>query len=329
MKVAIIGCGAIGKKRALALGDHELVIAVDTSIERAREVADLKNCPFASTDYHDALNNDEIDIIFIATTNEFLAKITLEAVSAKKHVMVEKPAGRNPDELVAIIKIAEKNNVFVKVGFNHRFHPALQKAKQLVDSGTIGPLMFIRGRYGHGGRQGYEKEWRAIPEKSGGGELIDQGVHLIDLSRWFLGDLEVTEGFTHTYFWEMPVDDNAFMMLKSPADQVAWLHVSCTEWKNMFSFEIYGKQGKIHVEGLGGSYGTERLYLYKMLPTMGPPETIIWEYPFPDNSWNLEVQDFIQSIKLHKEPSGNIRDAKKALDIVKEVYDKSNYSVKL
>jgi len=328
VKVGIIGCGAVGKKRALALGNHELVMAVDTSLERAREVANLKNCPSVSTDYHAALDNDEIDLIFISTTNEFLAKIALDAVSAKKHVLIEKPAGRNANELIPIISTAEKNDVFVKVGFNHRFHPALLKAKQLVDSGAIGPLMFIRGRYGHGGRKGYEKEWRAIPEQSGGGELIDQGVHLIDLSRWFLGDLKVATGFAHTYFWEMPVDDNAFLMLKSPADQVAWLHVSCTEWKNMFSFEIYGKFGKLQIEGLGGSYGRERLFLYKMFPTMGPPETTMWEYPFPDNSWNLEVQDFIWSIEMHKEPAGNIHDAKKALDIVGSVYNSSNNTVK-
>ncbi|MDD1701395.1 MAG: Gfo/Idh/MocA family oxidoreductase [Methanoregula sp.] len=329
MRVGIIGCGVIGKKRALALGNHELVIAVDPFIERAREVAQLKNCTSVSTDYHDALTDDSIDLVFISTTNEFLARIALDAVAAKKHVLVEKPGGRNPEELVPVIETAKRNNVFVKVGFNHRFHPALQKAKQLVDAGEIGPLMFIRGRYGHGGRRGYEKEWRAIPEKSGGGELIDQGVHLIDLSRWFLGDLDLLEGFAHTYFWDMPVDDNAFLMLKNKNDQVAWLHVSCTEWKNMFSFEIYGKTGKLQVDGLGGSYGTERLSLYKMLPVMGPPETTIWEYPFPDNSWNIEVNDFIRSIEMHREPQGNISDAKKALDIVEKVYEKYHYMVNI
>ena len=327
MKVGIIGCGAIGRKRALALGEHELVIAVDTSLERAQEIARLKKCPSVSTNYEDAINNDEIDLILISTTPEFLAKITLAAITAGKHVLVEKPAGRNPEEIIPIIKTAKRNNVFVKVGFNLRYHPALLKAKQLVDSGVIGPLMFIRGRYGHGGRPGYEKEWRAIPEKSGGGELIDQGIHLIDLSRWFLGDLTVASGFAHTYYWDMPVDDNAFLMLKSSNDKIAWLHVSCTEWKNMFSYEIYGKTGKLQIEGLGGSYGVERLYLYKMLPTMGPPETTIWEFPFADNSWNLELDEFIRSIELQREPEGNIYDAKKALDIIKTVYDECNFKV--
>lgn len=329
MKVGIIGCGVIGRKRALTLEDHELVIAVDTSLERAKELTQMKKCLSVSSNYEDAINNDEIDLILVSTTNEFLAKITLAAVTAGKHVLVEKPAGRTPEELIPIIDMAKRNNCFVKVGFNHRYHPALLKAKQLVDSGAIGRLMFIRGRYGHGGRLGYEKEWRAIPEKSGGGELIDQGVHLIDLSRWFLGDLTVASGFAHTYYWDMPVDDNAFLMLKSLEDQVAWLHVSCTEWKNMFSFEIYGEKGKLQIEGLGGSYGVEKLSFYKMLPKMGPPETTIWEYPVSDNSWNLEVNEFIRSIEMHREPDGNIGDAKKVLDIVKTVYNKCNFRMRI
>lgn len=324
MKVGIIGCGAIGRKRALALGEHELVITVDTSIDRAKEIADLKGCNKISTNYFDALQTDEIDLILISTTNEFLAQITLDAVSAGKHVLVEKPGGRNPVELSPIIQIAEKNNVFVKVGFNHRYHPALLKARQLVTSGAIGKLMFIRGRYGHGGRLGYETEWRADPKKSGGGELIDQGVHLIDLSRWFLGDLTLNHGFAHTYYWNMPVDDNAFLMLSNSFNMAAWLHVSCTEWKNLFSFEIFGEVGKLHIEGLGGSYGIEKLYHYHMLPEMGPPETTIWEYPFPDNSWELELDEFINYIVQKKNPEGNIYDAKKALEIVQAVYDMGN-----
>ena len=132
----------------------------------------------------------------------------------------------------------------VRVGFNHRYHPALLKAKELVNAGELGELMFVRGRYGHGGRIGYDREWRANPELSGGGELIDQGVHMIDLSRWFLGDFSEIQGYAHTYFWDMPVDDNGFMILRTAKNQTAFLHVSCTEWKNLFSLEIYGRNAK-------------------------------------------------------------------------------------
>lgn len=147
------------------------------------------------------------------------------------------------------------------------------------------------GRYGHGGRLGYEKEWRADPTIGGGGELLDQGLHLIDLSRWYLGDFVHVDGYVKTYFWQMPVEDNGFMMLRTKRDQVAWLHVSWTEWKNTFSLEIYGKSGKLQIDGLGGSYGMEQLALYRMHQNMGPPETTIWQFPAKTNrgSWSSKT----------------------------------------
>ncbi len=154
---------------------------------------------------------------------------------------------------------------------------------------------------------------------------MDQGVHLIDLARCFLGEFSQVAGFAHTYFWQMPVDDNGFMLLKTPREQVAFLHVSCTEWKNLFSLEIYGRDAKLHVEGLGSSYGVERLAYYKMLPKMGPPETTIWEYPIGDDSWSIEFSEFLEDIRLDRPPSANLKDARAALDIVEKVYAGSGY----
>jgi predicted dehydrogenase len=189
----------------------------------------------------------------------------------------------------------------------------------------LGPLLFVRARYGHGGRLGYEREWRTQPEISGGGELIDQGVHIIDLARWFLGEFVQVEGSAHTYFWDMPVDDNAFLLLKTASRQVAFLHASCTEWKNTFSFEICGRTGKLHIEGLGGSYGLERLTWYRMLPEMGPPETTIWEYPMADDSWAVEMQEFLDDIRLERQPSAGLRDAVAALQVVEKIYRDCGY----
>jgi predicted dehydrogenase len=123
----------------------------------------------------------------------------------------------------------------------------------------------------------------------------------------------------------MPVEDNAFLMLKTPRQQVAHLHVSCTEWKNLFSLEIYGRKAKLHVEGLGGSYGIERLSYYKMLPQMGPPETTIWEYPMDDNSWHTEFEEFLEDIKLGRTPSANLSDALAVLRVVEKIYIESGY----
>lgn len=320
MRTAIIGCGLIGEKRAKAHPSCHVIVCADLIKERAQSLAGSIPGAEATEDWQAAVKRPDVELVIVSTVHSMLAKISLTAIDAGKHVLVEKPAALNIREIDSVIKKAEEKRVSVKVGFNHRYHPALQKAKEIVDSGALGPLIFIRGRYGHGGRIGYEKEWRANPEISGGGELIDQGIHLIDLSRWFLGDFSEVYGFTPTYYWKMPVEDNVFLSLKTPSEQLAWLHASWTEWKNLFSFEIYGKNGKLQIEGLGGSYGTERLAWYKLLPELGPPETTIWEYPFPDRSFSLEFEEFLSAIKKKREPMGNLYDARAALEIVGKVY---------
>ena len=323
MKFGIIGCGLIGQKRALAAAARGETVAIvaDLNSARAHDLASKFKAKVAD-DWRQVLSSD-IDAVIIAVTHDLLAEMTLAAIEAGKHVLVEKPAARKASEIAPVVEAAQRKNRIVKVGYNHRFHPSMMKAKAIVDSGEIGPLMYIRGRYGHGGRVGYEKEWRCQPEMSGGGELIDQGSHLIDLSRWFLGDLSVAFGAAPTYFWDMPADDNCFMALKTLSGQLAWLHATWTEWKNMFSFEISGRTGKLTIEGLGGSYGVERLTYHKMGPQMGPPETTIWEYPFPDTSWEIEIGEFIDAIGKGRKPVGNIEDAYAALKIIDDIYGRA------
>ncbi len=323
--VAIVGCGLIGQKRSKALANAKLVVCADVMEKRAAALAaGFPGCD-ATTNWRAAVCREDVDIVIVATTNDALIAISLEAARAGKHILVEKPAARNVAELDLLIALAQKTGVQVRVGFNHRYHPALLKARELVNAGELGELMFVRGRYGHGGRVGYDREWRADPALSGGGELIDQGVHMIDLSRWFLGDFVEIQGFAHTYFWDMPVDDNGFMILKTAKKQTAFLHVSCTEWKNLFSLEIYGRDAKLHIEGLGGSYGVEKLSFYKMLPQMGPPDTMVWEYPRGDNSWALEFAEFLEDIHLQRMPSANLHDARAALVAVEKIYKDSGY----
>jgi predicted dehydrogenase len=322
MRLGIVGCGLIGGKRmASALkGGHNIVAVADLDPSRAQGLAKTSGAKVVDQ-WRDVIAAD-VDVVVVATTHDMLTEVALTAVEAGHHVLVEKPAGRNAQEVRPLLEAARAKQRIVKVGFNHRFHPALLKAKELVDAGEAGPLMYIRGRYGHGGRPGMEKEWRCKPELSGGGELIDQGPHLIDLSRWFLGDLSLEYGVAPTMYWDIPTDDNCFLALKSQTGALAWLHATWTEWKNMFSFEIVGRDAKLVVDGLGGSYGLERLTYYKMLPQMGPPETTIWEYPFPDASWDLEFQDFEQALKEGRRPLGDIEDAYAMLQIVDRVYQR-------
>jgi predicted dehydrogenase len=320
IRYGLIGVGLVGSKRAACLKPGQLVSVCDVDAARAENLVATVGQGRTVRDPDEIFRDSSIDAILVSTRHDSLASLALRAMQAGKHVLLEKPAARNAVELTPLLDAEQKFGVQVRVGYNHRFHPALLKAREIVDAGELGPLMFVRGRYGHGGRVGYESEWRARPEISGGGELIDQGVHLIDLARWFLGDFVGVHGTVATLFWNMPVEDNAFLELKTGDGQVAWLHASCSEWKNLFSLEIYGRAGKLQVDGLGGSYGPERLVHYRMSPAMGPPESETHEFPGADVSWQREMEAFERDIVTGTRPSPGLADAMAVLKIVDEIY---------
>jgi predicted dehydrogenase len=321
MRIAIIGCGLIGQKRAATLGEHSLAVCCDIDADKAVKLASTREGAEATTDWQAVMERADVNAVIVCTTHDMLARIAECAALKGKHVLIEKPGARRAEELEQVIRASKQTGVVVKVGFNHRYHRAFRKGRQIFDSGVVGELLFIRARYGHGGRLGYEREWRANPSISGGGEAIDQGMHLIDLARWFMGDLKVSGGKMATYFWDMPVEDNAFFLLESERGQVAFLHSSWTEWKNIFSFEICCRMGKLEISGLGGSYGLERLAHYQMQPEMGPPPTTIYEYPMADDSWNKEFQAFVEDIGEGRPPCPGVNDAQAALGIVEQLYE--------
>src|SRR6516164_5926010 len=189
VRFAIVGCGLIGQKRSAAISrlGHRMMLAVDRLRARAVELAEPVGARVA-IDFRTAVESSNIDAVVVATPHSELSAIAIACLDAGKHVLVEKPGGRNLAEISAVTEAADAAGRVAKVGYNHRFHPAVLKAREIVDRGELGQLMFMRGRYGHGGRPGYEREWRFERSISGGGELIDQGSHLIDLAQWFLGE---------------------------------------------------------------------------------------------------------------------------------------------
>ncbi len=325
LKVGIIGAGLIGGKRAKALlpGD-KLTWVCDVSLDRAKALADSYQAK-STTEPKELLASSDVDVVIVATSNKSIPELSLLALKHGKHLLVEKPAGRNPIELREVLAVEKQSKSIVRVGFNHRFHPALLKAKKMIDEGKVGELMYFRARYGHGGRLGYDKEWRAVPEIAGGGELLDQGVHLIDLCRWMGGEFDLEWGRVETFFWDMPVEDNGFMLLKSREKKTrAFLHASCTEWKNLFDFEIFGKTGKLQIFGIGRSYGVEELRFYQMKPEMGPPEITIEKFPEEDHSWNDEWISMHQEIEGTQTNLGTIEDALRSVEIVHASYKMSD-----
>ena len=191
--------------------------------------------------------------------------------------------------------------------------------------------MHLRARYGHGGRVGYEREWRAEPARSGGGELVDQGMHLLDLSHWLAGPLELHSALLRTQFWDTQVEDNAALILgeaRSRTGPWAMLHVSWTEWKNLFSLEIYCRTAKIQVDGLVRSYGPQRVRIFKMGPQLGPPQVEEISYPDEDRSWEREWESFSGAIRAGEErpPGGGLNDARYAWRQVEAAYAAGPYA---
>lgn len=319
--VGIIGCGLIGRKRAEALSQiANLKMCFDIDSKKSQILAEKFKCKqVLSVD--EILESKSIEAVIIATTHDTLAQISEQAIKYGKHVFIEKPGAINLEEFQRIVqKKINSPEVKIHIGYNHRFHGGIRKALEVYEAGEIGEIMFLRARYGHGGRLGYENEWRSVKKLAGGGELIDQGSHLLDLSIAFLGDVTLEYSAIPNYFWNMEVEDNAFISVRNSNGNIAFLHASCTEWKNTFSLEVYGKSGKIEVSGLGGSYGIEKVIFYKMLPEMGPPKTKIWEFPSVDNSWELELHEFFRDIQNDSSHSDNLTSSKRVLEIISQIY---------
>jgi predicted dehydrogenase len=323
MKVAILGCGLIGEKRGKQLTGHQIVGVFDPDQAKAKKLSqELKTKAYDSEDK--LLSGSGAEIVIIATTNNKLAPLAIKAAGAKIHILVEKPGAITLKELETVEAVAKKNKVAIKIGFNHRFHPALLKARELIDQGALGEMMFLRARYGHGGRLGMEKEWRSVPEIAGGGELLDQGIHVLDLIFWIMGPLSLQSSYVTTSFWKTKVDDNAVLTL---ANENSWatMHVSSTEWKNTFDLEIYGHKGKILINGLGRSYGKETLTYYKMLPEMGPPEIQNFDFPETDLSWELDMKNLVDHIQKGTPLWGDINSAKYALSQIRQAYKQNGF----
>ena len=330
LRVAIVGCGLIGAKRAAALGPADAVVGCfDVNGDAARALAERHGARACAT--LEELLGAGADVVVVATVHDRLAELAEAALAAGAHVLVEKPAGVSVAQIDRLLACQREAGRLVKVGFNHRFHPGLARLAEEVHSGRHGELLHVRARYGHGGRPGYDREWRADPARSGGGELVDQGMHLLDLVHWLAGPLPLHAALLRTHFWDTPVEDNAALLLGEPGSRTApWaqLHVSWTEWRNMFSLEAYCRTAKLAVDGLVRSYGPQRLRVWRMSPQLGPPELEEVAYPDEDRSWEREWASFAAAVAAGEEELvlGDLRDARYAWEQIEAAYAAGPYA---
>jgi len=326
MKVGIIGAGLQGKRRASVFPTREgsrveaVACGHANDLRSTRELAGAINAK-AYANWQDVVSDPNIDAVIVCTPPHLHGEISIASMEAGKHVLCEKPLARTIDEAAEMVSKARETGMVLKCGFNHRHHPAILQVRKWIDSSLLGELDFARCRYGICGRVGYENEWRANPKLVGGGQLMEQGIHGIDLFRWFLGHLTEVTAFVGTMYWKInPLEDNAFVLLRSPNGRVADLHSSLMLWKNTFSFEIFGHEGYASVDGLGGSYGVERAVLGKRDFDKPFAEEII-EYRGQDQSWKNEWTEFEAAIRESREPLGSAQDGLEAMRLVQAAYE--------
>jgi predicted dehydrogenase len=322
MQVGIVGAGLQGFRRAQGLGGtgrHRLLVVADPDFNAAQRLASTFKCKVTRR-WQEVVGDPDVEALIVCTPPDVHPVIAIAALRAGKHVLCEKPLASSLEEAWQIWEVAQKEGRLLKCGFNLRHHPGIQLARKWFETGRIGAPIFVRIRYGIGGRPGYESEWRANPEISGGGHLVDQGIHALDLARWFLGDFSEVAAFMGTQFWNMaPLEDNAFVLLRGANQTTATIHSSLTQWKNLFSFELYGRDGYIGVEGLGGSYGTEQA-VFGRRDFVAPFDEEIVEFRGEDRSWHEEWEEFVTSLEESREPLGSCRDGFEALRLVYAAY---------
>jgi predicted dehydrogenase len=321
-KVGIVGFGKIGKLRARLVEEHQHLL-LDSVCDPVAEGPET--CPLFRS--YESVISRQPDIIFVCTSNDMIAEVTIAALSVGIHVFSEKPPGRTVAETEAMVAAEAANpEVKLKFGFNHRYHESVIESLRLVKSGRFGRLLSIRGIYGKSGALDYTTQWRNDRKVAGGGILLDQGIHMLDLMRLFCEDFEEVQSFVDTLFWDIKVEDNVFAILRNGKGQTGLLVSSAIQWRHTFSLHLAMEEGYLALDGIltnSQSYGTESLILARKSFADGelgqPPEEK--HYFETDNSWNREVSEFVECVRENRPITvGGSRDALGVMRLIERIY---------
>jgi predicted dehydrogenase len=334
LRVGIIGYGYMGIIRRREVESHPDLKLITICETRTDVLAQPEQ--FKVVRNPQEVVDEELDIVFVCTPNNLIPDLVAQCLDSGKHVFAEKPPGRNLQDIINIRK-AELRNPEQKLmfGFNHRYHPGVLRAKHLIETGKFGEILWLKGTYGKSGGVNFKDSWRNKKDVSGGGILLDQGIHMLDLFNLFCDDFEEVKAFRSNKFWNFELEDNAFVIMKNKAGQNAMLHSSATLWKHKFQIEIGLEKGYMIVEGLlsqSGSYGRETLTVGKQqfedesFAVGNPSEEIT--YFDKDLSWEIEINNFIDCIKEKKavELSSSL-DALKVMKIIDTAYQNCNFEL--
>lgn len=334
IKIGIAGYGKMGKIREKSIRESN-----DTTLVSIYEISDHKhedqNIKLCSS-YEDLLKTN-VDAIVVSAYVKVAADYVIRALNAGKHVFCEKPPSMNSKEMLTVIDAEQKNGKVLKYGFNHRFHYSVMEAKKIVNEGTLGKMLWMRGVYGKAGSIDFHDNWRNYKNYSGGGILLDQGIHMMDLFRYFSEEeFECLSSHLTTSFWNIECEDNAFLLLKSNNDVIATLHSSATQWKHKFLLEMVFEDGYINLDGILSStrsYAPETLIVGRrefedVTFAMGKPKESITYYEY-DKSWDLEMAEFIAAVRGESNiVNGTSLDALEIMKLTDHVYNESKNCIK-
>lgn len=326
LKVGIAGFGIVGKRRKECIDRHPNMRVVAVCDQKFHGEGVL---PDSVRYYHDyrQLLNDDLDVLFVCLTNDVVAEVTIAGLEAGLHVFCEKPPGKNVEDIVRVIAHEHRHpELKLMYGFNHRFHLSVRDALRIFRSGELGRVINMRGMYGKAKLATFNQtDWRTKREICGGGVLLDQGIHLVDIMRLFGGEFTEIHSFVSNDHWRFEVEDNAYALMRSADGVVAMLNSSATQWRHRFHLDINLERGSLILSGiLSGtrSYGPETLTVVQADPDNdgGNPSEQITFYN-KDASWEEEVDVFAVSI-LEKKPvlCGTSDDALKAMQLIFNIY---------
>ena len=323
-RVGIAGYGVVGQRRRQVIDQHpqlRTVAVCDQSFSQPHAMPDGVRC---FRDYRQLLG-ESLDVLFVSLPNYLAPDVTIAGLEKGLHVFCEKPPGRNPEDVQKVIEVERKiPGVVLKYGFNHRYHQSVCEALRLVKSGELGEVVNLRGVYGKSKIIHFSGGWRAERKYAGGGILLDQGIHMVDLLRLFCGEFDEVKSFVSNCYWNHDVEDNAYALLRDKKGRVAMLHSSATQWQHRFELEIALTQGYLELRGIlsgSKSYGEEKLVIGRRDEAdtgASREETITY---LEDNSWRDEITEFADAIcDGVAVTSGNSADALKTMRLVYRIY---------
>jgi predicted dehydrogenase len=326
LRVGIVGYGYMGQIRHRSILDRPDLTLTGVA-DPAIGAADAPGVRLFRS--HEELLDAGVDLLFVCTPPRVTPGVVIDALTRGSHVFAEKPPGRSVSDVRRIIEV-ERGHPELKLafGFNHRHHLSIRDASAIIRGGSLGRILWMRGVYGKSGGPGFAGSWRNRPDESGGGILLDQGIHMLDLFCFFAGDFDEVHGMIQTSYWDIDVEDNAFVLLRNGAGQIAQLHSSATLWRHTFRLEIGLEDGYLVASGIlsrSGTYGRESLIVGRRAGAPDGPrhaetreETVHYDV---DPSWDAQLNEFVRCI-LEDRPvtDSTSADALRVMRIIERVY---------